>query len=265
MHGRFQRDPAKEKRQVSSTQTPYAFPYCGPAPTPETFLFAWNVDPVLWAALALVACLGLTHLCRTAADPARQRAFAGAAGVAVVAFVSPLCALTVALFTARTLHHLILIGLLAPLLAIALPLRRIPAGAAFLALSAALWAWHVPVVYAAAWDHPALYWAMQATLLMPAWAVWSGVFTRRSGLGGAVAAAFPVAALAGQMGLIGAILTFAPRPLYGEHLVYTEAFGLTALADQQLAGLMMWVPGMLPFAIFAALTLRAAWIHEARI
>ncbi|WFE76579.1 cytochrome c oxidase assembly protein [Roseinatronobacter sp. S2] len=250
---------------MSSTQTPYALPYCGPAPDPGTLVFAWNLDPVLWAAIGIGTGLGFIHLHQTTAGPTRQRAFAGALGLAVVAFISPLCALTVALFTARTLHHLILIGLMAPLLAIALPLRRIPVGAAFFALSVALWAWHVPVIYAAAWDHPTLYWAMQATLLLPAWAVWSAVFAPRRGLGGAVASALPVAAFAGQMGLIGAVLTFAPRPLYLEHLVYTEAFGLTALADQQLAGLVMWVPGMLPFALFAALTLRAAWTHEARI
>lgn len=249
---------------MSSTQTSSTSPYCGPAPDPGALLSAWNTDLILWAAIAVATCVGVFHLRKTAADPTRHRAFAGAAGLAVVVFVSPLCALTVALFAARTLHHLVLIGLLAPLLAIALPLRQIQAGAAFFALSAALWAWHVPVIYAAAWDHPALYWVMQATLLLPAWALWSAVFGRRSGLGGAVAGAVPVAALAGQMGLIGAILTFAPRPLYPEHLAYTEAFGLSALADQQLAGLVMWVPGMAPFALFAALTLRAAWVHEAR-
>lgn len=247
---------------MSSTQTSYALPYCGPAPDPGTLLFAWNIDPALWSALAVATGLGLVHLHRAAAAPSRQRAFAVAAGLAVVIFVSPLCALTVALFTARTLHHLLVIGLLAPLLAVALPLRRIPAGIAFLVLSAALWAWHVPVIYAAAWDDRAVYWVMQVTLLVPAWAVWSRVFVRRDGLDGAVAAALPVATLAGQMGLIGAVLTFAPRPLYLEHLAHTEAFGLTALADQQLAGLVMWVPGMVPFALFAALTLRAGWTRE---
>ncbi|WP_333826777.1 cytochrome c oxidase assembly protein [Pararhodobacter sp.] len=249
---------------MSSTQMSDALPYCGPAPAPGALLFARNTDLVLWVAIAMAACLGVFHLRRTGAVPPRKRAFAGAAGLAVVVFVSPLCALTVALFTARTFHHLVIIGLLAPLLAYALPLRRVPAGAAFFVLSAALWAWHVPVIYAAAWDHPAFYWLMQATLLLPAWAVWSGVFTRRNGLGGAIAPAIQIGALAGQMGLIGAILTFAPRPLYPEHLAYTEAFGLSALADQQLAGLMMWVPGMLPFALFAALSLRAAWAYEVR-
>lgn len=249
---------------MSLKPTPSALPYCGPAPDPAALLVAWNADLILWAAMALAIIPGLIHLRQTEAGPVRQRAFAGAAGLAVVAFVSPLCALTVALFAARTLHHLILIGLLAPLLAIALPLRRIHAGAAFFVLSATLWAWHVPVVYAAAWDHPAFYWVMQVVLMVSAWAFWSGVFRRRSGLGGAIAPAVQVSALAGQMGLIGAILTFAPRPLYLEHLVYTDAFGLSALADQQLAGLVMWVPGMVPFALFAALTLRSAWAQEVR-
>lgn len=249
---------------MSLTPTSYASPYCGPAPDPAALLSAWNTDPVLWVALAIATGAGVIRLRQIAAEPTRRQAFAGAAGLAVVVFISPLCALTVALFTARTLHHLLLIGALAPLLAIALPLRRVPAGTAFVVLSAALWAWHVPVIYAAAWDYHAVYWAMQATLLVPAWAFWSSVFTRRSGLGGAIIPALQVGALAGQMGLIGAILTFAPRPLYPEHLVYTEAFGLSALGDQQLAGLVMWVPGMVPFALFAALTLRAAWGDEVR-
>mgnify|MGYP002621896319 CR=1 FL=1 len=233
--------------------------YCGPAPAPEALLAAWNADAV---AIGLCTALVFAHARR--AGPAGRPPLAAAVLLLLVLYLSPLCALTVALFTARTLHHVLLVGLLAPLLAIAYPLRRIPAGAAFFALSAALWAWHVPVVYAVAWDHPAFYWVMQATLLVPGWALWSGVFKRSGGLGGAVAAALPVAALAGQMGLIGAILTFAPRPLYLEHLAYTEAFGLTALADQQLSGLVMWVPGMVPFALFAALTLRSAWAQEVR-
>ena len=49
------------------------------------------------------------------------------------------------------------------------------------------------------------------------------------------------------MGLLGALIVFAPRPLYPVHLASTTAWGLTPLADQQLAGLLMWVPAMLPY------------------
>ena len=50
-----------------------------------------------------------------------------------------------------------------------------------------------------------------------------------------------------QMGLLGAIIVFAPRPLYLVHLISTAPWGLSPLADQQLAGLLMWVPAMLPY------------------
>jgi putative membrane protein len=236
-----------------------AMPYCGPVPAPETLLRSWNLDPVLLALLAVVAAGGVVALRHRQAGPDRTGAFALAMGGTVLAFVAPLCALTVALFAARTAHHLVLLGLIAPALAVALPLRRIPAGVAFLGTSAALWAWHVPAVYAAAWDSAAVYWAMQAALLVPAWAFWSAARETGEDLAAGLSTAMMIGGLAGQMGLIGAILTFAPRPLYPEHLVGADAFGLSPLADQQLAGLIMWVPGMLPLAILGALVLRRWW------
>jgi len=249
---------------TAATDTTRAQPYCGPAPGPDTLAGAWNLDPFLLVALALAGLAGAWHLHRVGADRQRRGAFGLAGGVAVLVFVSPLCALTVALFAARGLHHLLLIGVLAPALALALPWRTRGPGMAFGALSVALWAWHVPAVYAAAWDHASVYWLMQAALLVPAWAFWSVMLNAERGLAGGITAALPVAALAGQMGLIGAILTYAPRPLYPEHWALTDAFGLSPLADQQLAGLVMWVPGMLPFGAVAGLILAAAWRREVR-
>ncbi len=234
-------------------------PYCGPIPLPETLWRSWNLEPVLLACLVALAVAGGLALWQARAQAHRHGAFALAAGGAFLAFVTPLCALTVALFAARSLHHLLVIGLIAPALAWAMPLRRVPTGAAFLVLSAALWAWHVPGVYSAAWDSAQVYWMMQAALLLPGWAFWSGVIRARGQAMASLGAAGMVAGLAGQMGLIGAILTFAPRPLYGEHLVGAEAFGLSLLGDQQLAGLIMWVPGMLPLAIVGALLLHRSW------
>ena len=74
--------------------------------------------------------------------------------------------------------------------------------------------------------------------------------------------ALPVIALgAGQMGLLAALLTFAPDPLYAEHLTTTAAFGLSALEDQQLAGLVMWVPGMAVFLVLALWLGRRSWFQ----
>ena len=236
-------------------------PYCGPAPVPETLLAAWNLDPVLIAAMATVGAVGAWRL-RGAPDAGRRRSFGLAACVAVLAFLSPLCALSVALFAARGLHHLLLIFALAPALAIAFPWRHAARTPALLALSIALWAWHVPAVYAAAWDHVPVYWTMQAALILTAWAFWSAILSPGGrALGARLGAGLHLAALAGQMGLIGAILTFAPRLLYPEHLGLTEAFGLGPLGDQQLAGLVMWVPGMVPVALAAGWMLRVAWVQ----
>ncbi len=232
-------------------------PYCGPAPLPETILRAWNFDPWLLICLALAGLGGVALLRYRQARSGPDAAAVAMAGL-LVAFVSPLCALTVALFAARSLHHLVLLGLVAPALALAFPLGRRHPGAWFAVLSAALWAWHVPAVYAAAWDSAAVYWLMQAALLGSAWGFWGAVLNRDAPAG-PVGGALMVAALAGQMGLIGAILTFAPQVLYTEHLATTAAFGLDALQDQQLAGLIMWVPGMAPLAILAAAMLRRAW------
>jgi putative membrane protein len=44
------------------------------------------------------------------------------------------------------------------------------------------------------------------------------------------------------MGLLGALLTFAPVALYAPHTLTTAAWGLTPLEDQQTAGLIMWIP-----------------------
>ena len=46
-----------------------------------------------------------------------------------------------------------------------------------------------------------------------------------------------------QMGLLGALLTFSPTLLYESHLATTLAWGLSPLADQQLGGMIMWIPG----------------------
>lgn len=239
-----------------------ALPYCGPAPGPATLLTAWNLDPALVATLGLASALGMIALRRAGRDRRRGRAFGIGMAALVVAFVSPLCALTVALFSARTVHHLVLLGVAAPALALAFPLRRVPVQAAWAAVSAALLGWHVPALYAAAWDSAPIYWLMQMALLLPAWAFWSTALARPADLVAPFGHAALIAGLAGQMGFLGAILTFSPRALYPEHLTGTGPFGLSLLADQQLAGLIMWVPGMLPLALVAALVLRAGWRQQ---
>ena len=89
--------------------------YCGSAPTPAALSARWNGDPVLG---------GMLVLALVGAMAARSRAGTFAVAVLAIAFLSPLCAAGVALFSARTIHHLLLLGVAAPLLAAALPVRR---------------------------------------------------------------------------------------------------------------------------------------------
>lgn len=228
--------------------------YCGPPPLPSELLASWNPDPLVLAAVAALAGAGAmardhgTH---------RRIAMIAAALVLAIAFISPLCALTTALFSARAVHHLALYAMAAPLLALAFPIRpRLPVAGVFIASTVVLWAWHLPAVYSSALSDTGVYWGLQGLLLVTAWLFWAQLMDpTRPAL-----AALPVVALgAGQMGLLAALLTFAPRALYAEHLTTTTPFGLSALEDQQLAGLIMWVPGMAVFLVLALWLGRRSW------
>ena len=221
--------------------------YCGPAPVPEELWLRWNLDPVVLAALALLALL-------VARD---SKAGAAAVAVLVLAFVSPLCALSSALFSARVVHHVLLVAVAAPLLALARPAKRSGTAAlAFAVSTAILWLWHLPVAYDLALGHVGIYWVMQLSLLASAVWFWLAVFAQARA---PVEAVSLVVAGFAQMGMLGAILTFAPDPLYDAHAVAPLNWGLTPLADQQLGGLLMWVPAGLPYAVAGMLVARRGW------
>jgi putative membrane protein len=216
--------------------------YCGKPPLPDDLWLRWNTDPILLLILLAIATGGVTALRHSGRR--RQLAFAGAWFAAVVLFVSPICALTVALFSARVGHHAMLAMVVAPLFALSLPVawgKKVPLGAALAISTAVLWFWHVPDFYAAAFTHPALYWAMQISLIASFTLLWLGLLA-----GGVWSTGLTALLSAIQMGLLGALLVFAPQPLYLPHLATTLAFGLGPLEDQQLAGLIMWVPANLP-------------------
>src|SRR3546814_7132584 len=64
-----------------------------------------------------------------------------------------------------------------------------------------------------------------------------------------------------QMGLLGALLTFSGSALYAPHLLTTQALGMSPLQDQQLAGLIMWVPAA-GLYLGAAMFLLARWFRQ---
>ena len=230
--------------------------YCGPAPDAASLPWRWNLDPVLLAALAVLAFVLLRNR--------DGRTFASLAiAVLAVAFVSPLCALASALFSARVLHHVLLIAVAAPSLALALGrtpwLTRAPQFA-FAAHTLLFWLWHSPAAYAFALSSHAAYWLMQLSLLCSAVWLWAAALSPRTPAGNACALLFGTML---QMGMLAALLTFSRAPLYDAHLATTAAFGLTPLEDQQLAGVLMWVPAAGPYLLAVLWRVRAVLTGQA--
>jgi putative membrane protein len=222
-------------------------PYCGPAPSPSGWLASWNLDPIV---LLVAAGLALWSVRRRERGMSWQLA---AVACFAILFITPLCTLGSALFSARVGHHLVLTTLLAPLVAAGLELhrRRLPLSLAVLTAVQGLvfWAWHAPPLYAAALGSDAVFWVMQVTITASAALWWAKL--RQTPAAGAVAA---LLATMVQMGLLGALITFADRALYAPHWLTTQSWGLTPLEDQQLAGLIMWAPGSAVY-LLAALTI----------
>ena len=161
--------------------------------------------------------------------------------VAAVAFAPPIEAMATELFSAHMTQHLALVLIAAPLLALGTP--RVPqAGALAVILlhTGAIWMWHLPSAYDAALASAPLHVVEHVSFLATGWLFWVYVLRRTDvsplqRVGVTFATALQSAAL-------GALLTFAPKPLYSGHLAGAGRWDLTPLQDQQLAGAIMWVP-----------------------
>jgi putative membrane protein len=234
----------------------YGAVYCGGPAAPGTLAERFNLDPILIAALAAIAVLHLV---------ANRRAGRSATGaiagwtIAAVALISPLCALSVSLFAARVAQHMVLLLAAAPLIAASLPRWRTIKRPAFLwsatiAFFVLLWFWHMPTPYEATFRSPAIYWLMHVSLAGSGVALWAALLRQHSAQ--ALAAGLVTSI---QMGLLGAIICLAAWPMYRPHYTTTQAWGLSPLADQQMGGVIMWVPGCLIFLWIAVRTVSAMW------
>jgi putative membrane protein len=254
---------------------------------PHDLWRAWTLAPVVIAGLLLTAWLyarGLRVLWSRAGrgrvvTPWRAWCFAGALLALFLALVSPVDAAGKALFSAHMVQHLLLMMVAAPLMALGEPLlltlwalpaawrrsigrrwrraRRLRAVWAVVSLPAlawvlhvsTLWAWHVPTFYESALRDERIHILEHTTFFATALLFW-WLLTRRHGrrmnVGTAIAYLFG-AALQGT--LLGAMLTFARRPWYPSHYGSTAAWGLNPLEDQQLAGLLMWIPAGVVYLI----------------
>jgi len=248
-----------------------AIPYCGAAPVPHAE--RWNFDPFLVIALlAVVALYAIAFNSRLGRGLKRREAAAFVLGwsVLAIAFVSPLCNLGVALFSVRVTQHMLTTIVAAPLLVLGgldlmlLRLFRVRAGepsgatalAASLAFAAALWAWHLPLFYDVTFPSHVAYWSMQLMLIGTALVLWRVILRAQQGYAFATASFTSL-----QMGALAAVFTLLPRAIFAPHFTTTQPWGLSPLEDQQLGGLIMWVPaGLLLTAQIVYLF--AVWLRE---
>lgn len=253
-------------------------PYCGAPPVPGGLAMAWNSDPWLLAAFVLAAAglAAATSMARISGGASGHRPWCLAAGWLVlgIAFVSPLCNLTSALFSARVAQHLLTVQVAAPLFVLGWPAGAVnwpgwlrtavrPLERPELAwglFGITLWVWHLPGPYMAALANDAVLWSMHGTLFAGAVAAWRSVLApadnamRLRGLLAAFGTSVHLAMLAG-------LLIFAGTPLFPYHLTTTAAWGLSPLADQQLGGLIMGVIGSLAY-VALVLTGAARWLRQ---
>ncbi|HLS68529.1 MAG TPA: cytochrome c oxidase assembly protein [Kiloniellales bacterium] len=215
-----------------------------PPVTPQNLWQSWVFAPETLAPLLLLSCLPwVLPAFRRSAGVDRSYWILGCSFLAL-ALVSPLCRLAATLAWAHMVQHLILI-LLAPL-ALALGLRpllagrRLPASLVSLAtlfLGAAIWLSHLPWLYERALQQEILHLALLAGLLGSALLFWLTALSAP-----ALRAMGMVFVTIVHSGLLGALLTFSDRLWYPVFGVGPGLWGLTPMEDQQLAGLIMWVP-----------------------
>jgi putative membrane protein len=258
----------------------------------------WTWPPFIWIPLLLTAVLygiGITKMRRRTA---RRRSslwqilwFALGWISLVIALDSPLHELGEQLFWVHMTQHEVLMLISAPLLILGRPhiafLWALPSGwrqsagtvsrlrilrgfwafasaplSAWLVSAFALWIWHIPYLFdqtlRSDWIHAAQHTTFLATALIFWWPVVSR--TRSLGYGGGLVYVFTTIL---HTSVLGALLTFAPRPWYSSYVLTAPAWHVSALEDQQIGGLIMWIPAG-TLLLMVALVLLVKWMNESQ-
>ena len=261
--------------------------------TPSGVGHGWHVDPataIMFTATTWCYARGTRTLWARAGrgrgiSMGRVLSFGVGMATLFVALQSPIDSTAADLFAMHMVQHLLLMVVAAQLLLLgapehafawALPLRArrrlatfVKRGAplrtvseallhpvvAFTLHAAAILLWHIPRAYDAAVRSPPLHILEHLTFLGTAvlywWNVTSARRRRRMGMPAVVAYLF-VAALGSTV--LGALLSMARVPWYSAHLATSAPWGFTPVEDQQLAGILMWVPaGLVYLGVMLAL------------
>ena len=254
----------------------------------------WVVTGLI-AAAALYAA-GIARLWRRAGRGAgvpawRVIAFFTGLAILALALLPPLDTWGAQLFSMHMLQHELLMLVAAPLAVAGAPLGVFlwafpPAGRKRLAAAltstpvplvwgalvqpltawtlhaAMLWLWHVPRFFQAGLADDGVHALQHLCFLLSALLFWSALIGARTPLRHGAAVLYLLTTLI-HSGMLGALLTFSPRPWYPAYAGRTEAWGISLLEDQQLGGLIMWVPAgvvlMLAGLLFGA---KVLWPHS---
>lgn len=254
-----------------------------------SFLLSWSFEPTIVVGLALATGLYARGWRRLRGrgrggrilKPWRAWCYAAGLGTVLIALLSPIGTFTSLFFHMHMIQHVLLVMIAAPLIWLGAPLlptmwafsrgnrRRLgrlfrqghPAHRVFHFLTKASVALPLFIIVLVVWHHPALYDAAQGRTVIhdlehalffgTALLFWWPVIhpsggRRRLGYGAAILYLFP-AKLAGFA--LGAFLSLTPRAFYRTYIEAPRLWGLSALADQQIGGLIMWVVSGLLFII----------------
>ena len=202
---------------------------------------------------------------------------------------SPLDAWSSVSFAAHMAQHELMMLVAAPLLVVARPLGTLVWGlpnsvgallasralrriggwlavplVAWILHVAVLWGWHVPSAFEAGLHSVTVHWLQHASFFGAAVIYWWSVFSSSAGAERKALVLVSVFTTAIHTAVLGMLLTFSTRVWYPTYARTQNAWGLSAVEDQQLGGLIMWVPGGMVF-IVAALAVAALWLKQSEL
>ncbi len=257
---------------------------------PHDLWTAWSVEPGIVIPLALTAFLYARGARVSRGSTRRQIAcFWSGWSTLALALLSPLHPLGEVLFSAHMVQHEVLMLVSAPLLVFSRPLVpmlwglpfawRRPLGrwsksptvehswrgltdphSAWWIHAVALWAWHLPVMFQATLTSEWAHTAQHLSFLLSALLFWWSLFYAHGRLGYGQGVLYVFTTMV-HTSILGALLTISPRLWYPAYSSGTAAWGLTPLQDQQIGGLVMWIPAGLVY-LAAGLYLFARWLRE---
>jgi putative membrane protein len=256
----------------------------------------WALDPAMVVPLAIGGAIYIRGVwtlrrksVRHAPRPWRVSMFAAGWVIAVLALISPLHFMAEQLFAAHMVQHELLMVLAAPLIVVGDPgvitLWAFPADArqqiarfmratavrriwqalsrpmnAWLLHAVVIWAWHVPRLFEATLSSDLVHALQHASFFGSALLFWWAVVHghRRAMRGLSIVYLFTTAV---HTSVLGALMTFARSSWYPAYSTRAAAWGFTPLEDQQLAGLIMWIPPGFVYLV-AALVVIVLWLRD---